>query len=104
MKMKVDENLAVARFFSMVKSEKEMQRLLDELLTDSEIAKIYERIKIVDTLLQGNSQRKTVQKTGAAIATVGRGVHLIKRQKILMPALLGKAKAHAWWRNLFWCA
>jgi Trp operon repressor len=103
MKKKTDKNLAIARFFLMVKSEKEMQKLLDELLTDSERGKIYERIKIIDSLLQGYSQRETVQKTGAAIATVGRGVNLIKRQKLLMSALLKKAKTNAWWRNLFWC-
>jgi Trp operon repressor len=79
-------------------------KLLDTLslfMTEREIKNIYERIKIVECLNNGLSQRKTCKKTGVAIATVSHGAKILK-QTLFMSSLLQKVQRLDWWRHLFW--
>lgn len=58
---------------SSPKDEKELQMLLDDLLTPKELAAIAERWQLVQLLAAGTTQREIAKKLGLAISTVTRG-------------------------------
>lgn len=54
-------------------SEEELKALLEALLTPKEILELGNRIEIIRSLAQGQTQREIAQKLGVGIATVNRG-------------------------------
>ncbi len=101
---KDEKQQALVHLLQLAKNDQELGRVLSDLLTESEISKIYERMHIVDSLHNGNSQRKTVKETGAAIATVGRGGQLMRKPELVLPTFLQRAHKMAWWSKFFWRA
>ncbi len=95
---------AIAKFLRLAKTEAELASVLSELTTPSEIEKIHERLRIVDCLDEGLSQRATVERSGAAIATVGRGATLMKSPKLTLGKLIKQGKKSSWWQKLIWRA
>jgi len=93
----------MAQFFSQIESVEDLERVIPELLTDSEIDKIHERLKILQCLDEGFSQRETVKRTGAAIATIGRGAQVIKNKKIKILDYIRHSSTQSWWQKFFWC-
>lgn len=59
-------------------SEKELELLLEDLLTRAEISDIAQRITIVKALMRGKTQREVAQDLGVSIAKVTRGSQLIQ--------------------------
>jgi Trp operon repressor len=94
----------VAKFLLLSQEEGGLVDILPVLMTPIEIEKIYERIRILECLNDGLSQRKTLKKTGSAIATVTRGAKVLKQVPPFFGLLIKKAQHLDWWRHLFWCA
>jgi len=67
----------VAEFLSNVK-KKDLEAVLEDLLTPKEISDIAERIEILRLLEEGYPQRQIAQKLGISITTVNRGSRVLK--------------------------
>ena len=92
----------IARVLRLAKTEAQLTALLGDLLTDSEIEKIHERIRIVACLKDGLSQRETQRETNAGIATVSRGARLLQGPKNMLSKIIESAQQMSWWYGLFW--
>ncbi len=87
LKKKID---LIAELIQKAESEKELRLLLDDLLTESELNKVYERVQIVANLMNEMSQREVAAKTGAGIATVTRGASLMKKPNFILSKFIDK--------------
>jgi Trp operon repressor len=99
----MDKNLKeklnfIGNVIGMAESKNELLFLLDDLLTPSEIQKIYERIHIVSHLMNKMPQREIAEKTGAGIATVTRGSYLVKKPNFILSNFISKAQKLSCWR------
>lgn len=104
--MKNDKNKlqGIAKILSLAKSEDELMRLLDDLLTESELNKLHERVKIIACLKKGMSQREAQQQTNAGIATISRGARLLRKPGLIIAKIISSAQNMGWWQRLFWRA
>ncbi len=94
---------AISNYLFLCKSRENLAELLANLLTDSEINKIHERIKILDCLSNGFSQRQTQKKVGTGIATISRGAQIVKSKNFAsLEKILKQARVQNWWQELFW--
>lgn len=57
---------------------KNLERVLEDLITPAEIHDIDERIKIFKALLKGDSQRKVAEKLKVSVTKVTRGAHVLQ--------------------------
>ena len=64
--------------FASVKTEKEAQMLLTDLLTPQEIISLQERWKIVQELHKGTPQRDIAKKLGVSISKITRGSRMLQ--------------------------
>lgn len=94
----------LADLFKMARTKAELVNLLDNLCTPAELDKFYDRIRIIDCLDQGLSQRVTLQKTKTAIATITRGAFLLRQGNVFLVKLIRRARNLSWWHKLFWRA
>jgi len=65
-------------------SAREIDALLQALLTPSEYEDIIMRLQIVKELQKGTAQRDIAKKLGVSIAKVTRGSHLIQEKSTLV--------------------
>jgi len=65
------------------KSLKNMEKVLRQLLTSSELTEVKNRLQIIEMLEQGMPQRQIADKLGVGIATVTRGSTILKQGKRL---------------------
>lgn len=79
--MMVSDLEKISEYFVRIKDKKEMKTFLDGILTDAEREDIAKRLRIVEMLKDGVSQRKVAKATGVGIATVTRGAKEIKAGK-----------------------
>jgi len=94
---------ALVSFLAMPKSRENLDIVLENLLTSSEITKIYDRIRILDCLERGLSQRETQERVGGGIATISRGADMVKAPKFnIFAGILAEARLQSWWNTLFW--
>lgn len=68
----------ILRLFLTLETEKEVQRLLEDILTPQELRSIVERWRIVKSLSDGKSQREVQKELGCGIMTVTRGAQVLK--------------------------
>lgn len=103
--MKTEQKLkAINKILQVPQTDADREALLSDLLTESEIDKIHERVQIVECLQRGLSQRETSKKSGAAIATVTRGAGLMKKPGLVLDTVIQNNHTLAWWHRLFWGA
>ena len=95
---------ALAKLFVLAKSEKEMQGLLHDIFTESELDKAHERVKIFACLKDGMSQRETKKQATAAIATVTHGAKFLRDSAQIIQEIISSAQQKSWWRASFWRA
>lgn len=86
----------------LIKKEKDLEDVLDELFTDSEIDKLQERIRILACLKDGMSQRETRIETDAGFATISRAAQMLKDKKLKIDDYIEQGQKMSWWYNLFW--
>ena len=60
-----------------------MEQALRDLLTDSELAEVANRLQIFEMLQRGVPQRRIADELGVGIATVTRGSKAIKARKTI---------------------
>lgn len=78
----------IAKILHQAKDEKELQNLLEDLLTPAELHDINERILIVKALQEGHPQRTVAKNLGVSIAKVTRGSQLLQYGKGALAAAL----------------
>ena len=94
---------ALSQFLAMPKSRENLDIVLENILTDSEIGKIYDRIRILDSLDRKLSQRETLEQVGGGIATISRGANMVKAETFkIFAGILAEARLQSWWNKLFW--
>lgn len=62
------------------RSEAEMETVLRELLTETELVEVANRLQIFEMLERGIPQRKIAERLGVGIATVTRGSKAYKKR------------------------
>jgi len=70
--------IEIWNLFSKIDSKEQMQWVLKDLLTPQEIETIYERIKLMQLLLQWKTQREVAKELWISITTVNRGARMLK--------------------------
>ena len=68
----------IAQILIRSKNEIEMGKLLEDLLTPAELDDVAERIRIVEALLKGMSQRMVAKQLGVSVSKTTRGSQLIQ--------------------------
>lgn len=81
---KKSQNAALAELFCSIQDPKDMKQFLDGFMTASEIDHLWERWRIIELLLEGQSQRSVKSNLEVSIATVSRGAHVLKSHAALM--------------------
>ena len=79
---------SIAALFMRVEDKTEIEKLIMDLLTPAEIKDVSERIKIVELLIKGETQRNIASKLGLSISTVSRGSTLVQYGKGVLLKLL----------------
>lgn len=78
----------IAAILSLAVDGKELQQILEDLLTPAEVKDIEERIAIVEHLLMGEPQRTVAKKLKVSISKVSRGSLLLHTGKGALAAAL----------------
>lgn len=68
----------IAQILIRSKNELEMGKLLEDILTPAELDDVAERIRIVEALLNGMSQRMVAKQLGVSVSKATRGSQLIQ--------------------------
>jgi len=71
----------LAQIFLKVKSDKDITKLFSIFTTSKEYEEILNRLRILNMLNQGVSQREIAKKLGVGIATVTRGSSELKNYR-----------------------
>lgn len=66
------------KIFQAIRDEKELLELLGAIFTPSELTTLGERVRIVERLLAGETQRDIAKNIGAGLSTVSRGSRELK--------------------------
>ena len=64
--------------FAAVRTEKEAEILLKDILTPQELDSIAERWELIQMLAQGTSQREVADKLGISISKITRGSRMLQ--------------------------
>src|SRR3989344_5642758 len=75
-----------------LKSEKDLNNFLDDLLTEEEILDLAQRIKIGKLILDGKSYDEISEKIGTSTSTVSKIGQILKYGKGGLEKTLGKKK------------
>lgn len=70
---------ALTKYIIQIKDKKEARDFIKSLFTSDEVIEFETRIKIIQLLLKGMSQREVAKKLNVGIATVSRGSNEIKK-------------------------
>lgn len=65
--------------FTLIKTPKEAQMLLEDILTPKELASLAERWQLVQELAKGTPQRDIAEKLKLSISKITRGSHMLQR-------------------------
>lgn len=77
--MKLPESLKVITdTLWQIKDKKDLEWVLEDLLTPSEVIAIAERVSLLKLLKQGKSQRDVAEELGISVTTVTRWSRLLK--------------------------
>lgn len=66
------------QYLKAAKNDVELQHFINALFTPSEIAEFDQRLKIIEMLLRGSTQRQVKDRLNTSIATVTRGARELK--------------------------
>ena len=104
MKTYLEKHLeGLAKTLHGIKTEEELQAFLSDLLTEKEIEKLAERIRVMYYLTEPMSQREIQKEAKVAIATVSRGAQLFKKPNKVFHKVIEKVQSSAWFWDDFRC-
>ena len=92
----------IAKIIMLAKNEDEVIGIMHDILTESEIEKVHERIKVFACLKDGLSYRETSREADSAIATVSHGARFLRKSAMVIRKILDSAQKMNWWYKLFW--
>lgn len=73
-----DGRKELLRAFTQLKTSKDAERFLEDILTPQELNAVVERWMLIKLLIEGKTQREVRDELGIAIATVTRGARQLK--------------------------
>ena len=74
-------------------SEKEKEQIFSVMLTPSEIEVLSQRIRVLELLHEGKSQRDVSDQLGVGVATATRGNRMLKENTELLSKILKKGSS-----------
>ena len=80
----------LAKVFSRIENEKEMEKFLIEILTESEIDALVFRWRLMEDLYRGETQRSIAEKHHISLCKITRGSKILKDPKSISLKLLNK--------------
>jgi TrpR family trp operon transcriptional repressor len=89
----VDQIADIARVLVETREPKTAERLLRELLTESEAEKLSLRWDIVRLLCEGRSQRTIAHQLGVSLCNITRGARELKKRGSTLKRILEKQSA-----------
>jgi len=101
MKKTNQKTQGLAKLLLLAKSEQEMEGLLHDLFTESEIGRAHERVKIFSCLKDGMSQREAKKEANAAIVTVTHGAQFLRNSAMIIKEVIDSAQRKNWWQKFF---
>jgi TrpR family transcriptional regulator, trp operon repressor len=69
---------SLSKVLLSIKDTQEMREFVQGFFTPSEIEQLWERWRIIELLLDGQSQRSVKAELGVSIATVSRGANVLR--------------------------
>ncbi len=78
----------IAKLLLKLKTQNEIETVLSELLSRSEVRQINDRIKILEMITAGIPHRHISTELKVGIGTVSRGSALLESKKCIVPNLL----------------
>lgn len=76
--------MTIEELLCFIADPDEMTQLLETFLTLKELSELENRLKILEMLSQGISQRQIARTLGVGIATVTRGAQAYNRHKVIL--------------------
>ena len=80
----------LAKVFSNIEDEKEMERFLKEILTESELDALVFRWRLMEDLYHGETQRSIAEKHHISLCKITRGSKILKEENSISLKLLKK--------------
>lgn len=80
----------LAKVFSQIESEREMEKFLIEILTGSELEALRFRWRLMEDLYHGETQRHIAEKHHISLCKITRGSKILKDTKSVSLKLLKK--------------
>ncbi len=80
----------LAKVFSQIESEREMEKFLIEILTESELEALRFRWRLMEDLYHGETQRHIAEKHHISLCKITRGSKILKDTKSVSLKLLKK--------------
>jgi TrpR family transcriptional regulator, trp operon repressor len=80
----------LAKVFSHIENEKEMEKFLIEILTESELEALHFRWRLMEDLYHGETQRHIAEKHHISLCKITRGSKILKDTKSISLKLLKK--------------
>ena len=71
-----------------IKNKKDLEGVIDDILTPSEIIAIWERIALLKLLKEWKTQREIAEELGISITTVTRGSRILKYDAVAIDKYL----------------
>ncbi|MFA6617932.1 MAG: Trp family transcriptional regulator [Candidatus Neomarinimicrobiota bacterium] len=78
----------LAKVFSEIENEKDMECFLKEILTESELDAVVFRWRLMEDLYRGETQRNIAEKHGISLCKITRGSKILKDEKSISLKLL----------------
>ena len=85
---KMDNIKELSQIISQLKDEKEIYKLLNELLSESELDVLSKRWRIVKMLKAGCTQREIAKELNVSLCKVTRGAKILKDEKAIVSKFL----------------
>jgi len=80
----------LAKVFSQIENEKEMEKFLIEILTESELDALHFRWRLMEDLYHGETQRHIAEKHHISLCKITRGSKILKDNTSVSLKLLKK--------------
>lgn len=84
----------ISRLMTRVRDADEMAALLTELFTPTELHDLFLRLRLLDLLLDGASQRKIAATLRISLCKITRGSRILKNPRAVVPRLLEENETH----------
>ncbi len=89
----------LSQAISSLKTSSEVEGLLRELLTPSELRDLTLRWELMELLSEGEPQRKIAEKLGVSLCKITRGAKILQSKKSVMTKFVGVLETRSTKKN-----